>query len=139
MPELSRRDFLKVARAAFLYLSAALGLGALLRFLDFDPNPAPTTEFDLGPAANYPLNSRTVLAEFPAVLLHTASGFAAFSLVCTHLGCTVESDAPGFVCPCHGSRFDAEGNPAHGPANKPLRALRVEMTDQGSLRLFTTD
>lgn len=139
MPELSCRDFLKAARAGFLYVSAALGLGALLRFLDFDPNPAPKSEFDLGPAANFPLNSRTVLPEVPAVLLQSESGFSAFSLVCTHLGCTVEHEAQGFACPCHSSRFDAGGNPVQGPADKPLRALRVTVTDEDNLRLFTAD
>jgi hypothetical protein len=48
MSDISRRDFLKLARDGFLYLSGALTLGGLLRFLDFDPNPAPRTEFDLG-------------------------------------------------------------------------------------------
>src|SRR5512140_3238560 len=92
MPELSRRDFLKLARNGFLYLSGALAVGGVLRFLDYDPNPAPQTEFDLGPASNYPLNSHTPLAKPPALLIHSAQGFSAFSLVCTHLGCTVEKD-----------------------------------------------
>jgi Rieske Fe-S protein len=137
MPELSRRDFLKLARNGFLYLSGALALGGLLRFLDFDPNPAPKTEFDLGPASNYPLNSRTILSEPPAVLLHTDNGFSALSLICTHLGCTVKNDVQGFGCPCHGSRFDTNGNVLHGPATKHLQTLRVEVTDEDHLKLFT--
>src|SRR5512138_3458565 len=115
MPELSRRDFLKLARNGFLYLSGALAAGGLLRFLDFDPNPAPKTEFDLGSASDYALNSRTLLAEPPALLIHSQHGFSAFSLVCTHLGCTVERDEQGFTCPCHGSRYDADGKVTHGP------------------------
>ena len=137
MPELSRRDFLKLARDGFLYLSGALAIGGFLRFLDFDPNPAPKTEFDLGPALNYPLNSRTLLSDPPAVLLHTEKGFSAFSLVCTHLGCTVEKNAWGFACPCHDSRFDANGKVTHGPTDKPLRYLPVEVTDEGHLKLFS--
>ena len=57
MPDPSRRDFLKLARDVLLSLSGALALGGLFRFFDFDPNPAPRTEFDLGPAEDYPLNS----------------------------------------------------------------------------------
>lgn len=137
MSELSRRDFLKLARDGFLYLSGALAVGGFLRFLDFDPNPAPKTEFDLGPASNYPLNSRTLLTDPPAVLLHTESGFSALSLVCTHLGCSIEANEQEFTCPCHGSRFDKDGNVTHGPVDMPLNLLRVEITDAGSLKLFT--
>jgi nitrite reductase/ring-hydroxylating ferredoxin subunit len=137
MTDLSRRDFLKLARAGFLWLSGALTFGGLLRFLDYEPNPAPKTEFDLGLASNYPLNSRTLLSDPPAVLLNTESGFSALSLVCTHLGCTVEQNSDGFTCPCHASRFDAHGNVTHRPADKPLRSLRVEVTAEGNLKLFT--
>lgn len=136
MSDLSRRDFLKLARNGFLYLSGTLALGGLLRFLDYEPNPAPQTEFDLGPASNYPLGSRTLLSDPPAVLLHAESGFSALSLVCTHLGCTLNDQANGFVCPCHGSTFDADGNVTHRPADKPLHYLRVELSDDGNLKLF---
>jgi Rieske Fe-S protein len=71
------------------------------------------------------------------VLLHTDNGFSALSLVCTHLGCTVEDHTQEFVCPCHGSRFDKDGNVTHGPAEKRLNTLRVEVTDEGNLKLFT--
>ena len=137
MPDLSRRDFLKLTRDGFLYLSGALILGGLLRFLNFQTEPAPQTEFDLGPSENYPLNSRTLLAEVPAILLHTEGGFSALSLVCTHLGCTVGQSADGFACPCHGSRFDAAGKVIHGPAAKPLTSLRIEMSKDNKLILHT--
>lgn len=137
MSELSRRDFLKLARNGFLYLSGGLAIGGFLRFLDYDPNPGPKTEFDLGPASNYPLNSRTFLSDPPAVLLHTEKGFSALSLICTHLGCTVKNNIAGFACPCHGSRYDKGGNVTHGPAEKHLNILRVEVTDEGNLKLFT--
>lgn len=137
MTDLSRRDVLKLARAGFLYLSGALALGGLFRFLDYDPNPAPKTEFDLGPASNYPLGSRTSLPDIPALLIHAPSGFTALSLTCTHLGCTVEDKTDEFTCPCHGSRFDSDGNVTHGPATTSLRQLRVEMTKEGNIKLFT--
>jgi cytochrome b6-f complex iron-sulfur subunit len=49
--------------------------------------------------------------------------YRAISGVCTHQGCFV-TDYDGtnnvFVCPCHGSRFDLNGNVVQGPAPSKL-------------------
>lgn len=137
MPDISRRDFLKLARNGFLYLSGALTFGGLLRFLSYAPTPEQKTEFDLGSVDQYPLGSRTSIPEIPALLIHTESGFTALSLACTHLGCTLEPNETGFACPCHNSSFDAQGNVTHGPAVKPLQVLRVEIIDNKNLIVFT--
>lgn len=136
MPDLSRRDFLKLARDGLLTLSGLLGLGGLIRYLDYQTEPPALTEFDLGPASNYPLGSRKVIPDVPALLIHDESGFSALSLVCTHLGCTVETKAEGFACSCHGSRFDPQGEVVRGPADKPLRRLRLETSTDGHLHLY---
>lgn len=50
----------------------------------------------------------------------------AFAARCTHLGCRLEHVVDGvIVCPCHGSRFHADGRVAAGPAARPLVELRV--------------
>jgi cytochrome b6-f complex iron-sulfur subunit len=105
----------------------------LLRFLDYEPNPAPQTKFDIGSADKYPLGSRTSLPDIPALLIHTENGFSALSLVCTHLGCTLQAEKDGFACPCHNSRFDAEGKVTHGPASKALHSLRLEVSAENHL------
>ena len=48
--------------------------------------------------------------------------FSAYSAVCTHKGSTIKYDADKkqLFCPSHGSKFDADGKNAGGPANQPL-------------------
>jgi len=134
---LSRRDFLKWIRNALLTLSGMLGLGGLLRFLSYQSQPPTPTEFVLGAPNEYTVGSRTLLPQVPALLIRDATGFRAFSLVCPHLGCTVEPQPDGFACPCHGSRFDPQGKLLRGPAGKALIVLRLETAADGKMHLFT--
>ena len=136
MTQLSRRDFLDLASRGLLALSGLLGLGMIARFLGHQSEPPPPAEFDLGPAADYPLGSRTPLPDVPALLIHTEAGFTALSLACTHLGCTVEQQTDGFACPCHGSRYDEEGKVVQGPSSKNLVQLRVEVDQQDRIVLY---
>jgi cytochrome b6-f complex iron-sulfur subunit len=133
----SRRDFLKLARNGLLTLSGLLGLAGLLRFLSYQSQPPTPTEFILGEQAEYEVGSRTLLAQVPALLIRSTTGFSALSLVCPHLGCTVEPHPDGFACPCHGSRFGLQGQVVRGPAGKALTVLRVGNSSDGKLHLFT--
>jgi len=53
--------------------------------------------------------------------------FAAYSLVCTHLGCIVKWEAKNkdFHCPCHAGKFDENGDPIAGPPPSPLPKYKV--------------
>jgi nitrite reductase/ring-hydroxylating ferredoxin subunit len=137
MKNISRRDFLKLSTNSLLALAGLLGLGELIRYLSYQYDPTPPSEFDIGPAMDYPLNSRTILAHIPAILIHDKKGLRAISLACTHLGCTIEQRNFGFECTCHSSRYDINGKVLKGPANRNLPKLRVAESDDGNLHLFT--
>jgi Rieske Fe-S protein len=137
MKQTTRRDFLKLSTNSLLALAGVLGVGGLIRFLSYQYDETPQTEFEIGPASDYPFNSRTVLAYIPAVIIHDKHGLQAFSLQCTHLGCSVEPRNFGFECPCHGSRFDLNGVIAKGPATSSLKKFRIEELEDGTLRVFT--
>jgi cytochrome b6-f complex iron-sulfur subunit len=134
-PRIGRGGFIKLATQSLLAISGLLGLGGLVRFLSFQPDPSSPSSYDLGPASDYPPGSTTLIQKAQAVLLHNENGFLALSLICPHLGCTLEPDQGGYACPCHGSRFNAVGSRQNGPANQPMRVLAVEETADGRLVL----
>ena len=139
MTNANRCDFLKLTTNALFSLAGLLGLGGIVRFLGFQPDPGPPTEFDLGLESDYPEGSPVMRLDIPAIIKRTENGIIALSLVCTHLGCTIEQDedSEGFTCPCHGSRYSLEGALLEGPATKNLAPYRVEAQADGSLRLYT--
>ena len=69
-----------------------------------------------------------------------ALGSFAINAICTHLGCVVPWNAAAgkFICPCHGSQYDANGSVVRGPAPLPLALAHVEVErDQVVLRPWT--
>ncbi|MGI8905016.1 MAG: FAD-dependent oxidoreductase [Candidatus Sumerlaeaceae bacterium] len=59
-----------------------------------------------------------------AVYRDPMGGLHEMSAVCTHLGCIVQwnSTEKSWDCPCHGSRFGADGHVLNGPAIKGLES-----------------
>lgn len=125
----SRRDFLSAAWAAAGVGAAAAGAAAVGRALSGSP------EAERSVALSAELLAK---AERDGGLVHEglfvrgpAAAPVVLDLTCTHLRCRVAPvDGGGFSCPCHGSRYDAEGRPVSGPAPKPL--ARPRLTPSGS-------
>jgi glycine/D-amino acid oxidase-like deaminating enzyme/nitrite reductase/ring-hydroxylating ferredoxin subunit len=68
-----------------------------------------------------------------AVYRDDDGGLHAMSAVCSHLGCAVNWNPAerSWDCPCHGSRFDAEGEVLHGPANSALSPVELDDDEAG--------
>ena len=65
----------------------------------------------------------------PAIAFRTKTGVFAYSMICTHQGCTVtyNKGVKKLICPCHGAQFDPlkGAKPVGGPALTPLAAIKV--------------
>ncbi|MBN1197927.1 MAG: ubiquinol-cytochrome c reductase iron-sulfur subunit [Bacteroidales bacterium] len=87
----------------------------------------------IGKPGDFPINRMTYLPDSHLYILRDPSGIAAMSAICTHLGCVVEQDVSGFLCPCHGSSFSLNGVVEKGPAPRNLPWYRVSTLPDQSL------
>ena len=83
--------------------------------------------------------SVVTLVRVPESIPGTASGYMAYSRICTHAGCPValyRAQERELVCPCHQSAFDVLSNGAvvSGPADHALPRLPIEIGSDGVLR-----
>lgn len=72
----------------------------------------------------------------PCLLVKIKDDVVAFSQKCTHLACPVipNAEANQFDCPCHKGTFDlATGAPVSGPPRKPLRQIRIDVSETGTI------
>ena len=82
----------------------------------------------LASTSDVPVGGCFVVAASKIVLTQPTEGdFKAFTAVCTHQGCIVESSTDGEIpCPCHGSTFSLDdGSPQSGPASSALAAVEI--------------
>ncbi|HEX8724617.1 MAG TPA: ubiquinol-cytochrome c reductase iron-sulfur subunit [Gemmatimonadaceae bacterium] len=129
---INRRDFLisSAAATAGALVMAGCGNGQFgpTGLKDAGPGGIPTDGPKLVKVGDFPDLATTGLlvqvADLRAAKRLTATTFAAYSLICTHQQCAAGvQNGTQIVCPCHGSRFDANGNVVNGPATRPLPTL----------------
>jgi cytochrome b6-f complex iron-sulfur subunit len=136
----SRRDFFsRVGLAACAVATVGSGI-VTLDYLKPKVLFEPPTRFRAGSPLDYPEGVVRFNKEQRAYVIGAPGGVYALSAVCTHLGCITRylSDEKCIACPCHGSRFDLEGNVIHGPAPRPLQWLEMQVDATGTLLVDTS-
>ena len=88
----------------------------------------PTAGTELAVLGDLPLGELVVRQN--VVLKRTSdTEVTAFTAICTHAGCTVDTAGDKLVCPCHRSEFDATGKVTQGPAREDLAPVAVTVKD----------
>ncbi len=142
MAETTRREFMTTS----LLASAGVCLGALGSSGCEKQGEASTVAPEAGTVTVDPATKPALEATGGSIILEVDGvddsillvrrkddSYVAVSRKCTHLGCKVKYslDDDELVCPCHGSRFAADGSVTHGPAKTPLPSYPVAL--EGSL------
>jgi Rieske Fe-S protein len=90
--------------------------------------PSSGAAVPLAKKEDIPVGGGTVFPDDEVVVTQPADGeFKAFSAVCTHQGCLVNTVSGGTInCPCHGSKYKiTDGSVVAGPAPRPLAPKSV--------------
>jgi cytochrome b6-f complex iron-sulfur subunit len=112
-------------------------LSAFSNFVFFKPRAtygAPQ-RFLAGLPSDFPEGTRVTLEAQRVCVVRDGNKLAAISTTCTHLGCTVGLSDTGFACPCHGSRYDQDGNVTGGPAPRALSWFKVSLAPNGEVEI----
>ncbi len=135
---IDRRRFCQLAGTSACAMATG-GAGALVAdFLRPRALFEPPTQFAIAPPETFQPGAVLTEEKHRVLVMRLADGFRALSTVCTHLGCITryQPDEKLIACPCHGSRFDLDGEVLAGPAPRPLRWLRMGLSARG---LVTVD
>jgi Rieske Fe-S protein len=84
----------------------------------------------LATTSEIPVGGGKVLTAQKIVVTQPQAGtFHAFTAICTHQGCIVNSVSGGTInCPCHGSKYNiTNGSVVNGPAPLPLAAVSIKV------------
>lgn len=136
--KVNRREFLNIAWLAslgFLTLNIAgvTYLFAMPRFKEGEFGGV----FVYGKVSDLP-DVTAPPANYPKVKLwmsNSEPGVLAIYKVCTHLGCLYNwsDQATRFICPCHGSQFQKDGQYIAGPAPRSLDRFKIQIVKDGTV------
>lgn len=130
-----RRRFLLWLSSMGLFGSALVSVFSNLVFIKPRATYSQPNRFSVGKPDDYPSGTRMAIDTKRICIVRENNQIAAISTTCTHLGCIIGTSETGFACPCHGSRFDFDGNVVGGPAPKPLPWYQVQLAPNGELEV----
>lgn len=134
-PEIDRRTFLTALGWAGVGISTLIASIGNLLYLDPAVDYGPPTLLRAGKPEDYQEGIKEIFETERFVVVRDKKGFAAISLTCTHLGCTIRTSEAGFNCHCHGSQFDNDGFVTGGPAPKALDWYQIGLAPNGELEI----
>ncbi len=132
---INRRRVLSWLSSVGLFGSAVLSAFSNFVFIKPRATYGQPSRFSIGKPDEIPAGTRLSLDARRVCIVREGSSVAAISTTCTHLGCIVGLSETGFACPCHGSRFDQDGNVTGGPAPAPLPWFKVSLLPNGELEI----
>jgi len=139
VPEVSRRRFVQATGVAACAIATG-GAGVLsVDFLRPRVLFEPPTQFLAGPPDALEIGQVVTNENFRAYVMRVPEGFRALSSVCTHLGCVTrfQPDKGIIACPCHGSRYNLDGEVIAGPAPRPLPTFQMSLSSKGDIEVDT--
>ena len=136
----ARRRLLRLLGKGSVAAAFLVQVAAAARAFVPDVLYEPLRRFKLRKPADYP-EGVTFDADHRLFVVRQGEAFHVISAVCTHLGCTVQwkPDRKTFDCPCHGSRFQADGMNVAGPAPRPLPCFAVAESPDGYLEVNSAE
>lgn len=133
-----RRSFLTWLSSFALFGSAVISALANFVFLKPRATYGQPSRFSIGKPDAFPSGARIAIETRRICVAREGNQVAVISTTCTHLGCIVGVSDTGFSCPCHGSRYDQDGNVTGGPAPKALPWYQVKLAPNGELEVDTS-
>jgi cytochrome b6-f complex iron-sulfur subunit len=91
--------------------------------------PKVETVFIAGKVTDFKVGELIPFRKERTFILRTEGGFLAISSICTHLNCVVNWNEmlKKFECPCHGAKFNPNGEVLEGPPPRPLDLYKLQI------------
>ena len=132
----TRRSFMNWGFAVFIGIASLFTfLLTVLRMPFPSLLPGKSNRFKIGIKNDFPSGTIKYFENDQVYVFADKEGIYAISSVCTHLGCVVNKEKNGFVCPCHGSRYNLEGRIEQGAAPRDLPWYEISMSPGGQLEV----